>query len=145
MADLPRDQLDRLIKVLGLLGSNHDGERAAAANLATSILKKHGATWGDLISRRNNDRPRPPPPPPPRGDDIDIDLEVVPDDGMDDIVLRIYALNFVGGHLAGDFDLGDISFLKSVMRANRWTPRQRIGFIKSLRRAWWIRRRAMEG
>jgi hypothetical protein len=144
MANLPHDQLERLVKVLGMLGSTHDGERAAAANLATSILKKHGATWGDLISRRD-DRPRPPPPPPPRDDGADIDLEEIPEPSMSAAELRAHARAFLDGHEKFEFDLGDVSFLQSVTRARRWTPRQRTGLVKSLRRAWCIRREAMGG
>jgi hypothetical protein len=139
MADLPRDQLDRLIKVLGLLGSSHDGERAAAAERATAILKKHGATWFDVIDR-------PVAAPPDDDTDAEIDLEVAPDDGMDDAQLCAYATAFLAGDEAGDFELGDTRFIRDLARANyRWTARQRAGFVRSLRRAWWIRRRAMAG
>lgn len=39
---------ERLGKVLGLLGSEHDGERAAAAAKAHSMLVASGLTWSDL-------------------------------------------------------------------------------------------------
>jgi hypothetical protein len=39
----------RLVGVLGLLSSNHDGERAAAGLLATRILKAAALSWDDLI------------------------------------------------------------------------------------------------
>lgn len=38
----------RFRKVCGLLGSNHEGERAAAALKATAILKAAGKTWADV-------------------------------------------------------------------------------------------------
>lgn len=38
----------RFRKVLGLLGSTHDGERAAAALKATAMLKAAGKTWGEV-------------------------------------------------------------------------------------------------
>lgn len=38
----------RFKKVCGLLGSEHDGERAAAALKATEILKAAGMNWGDI-------------------------------------------------------------------------------------------------
>lgn len=41
---------DRLIKVLGLLESNHDGERAAAGFMAAQMLRDRGLDWNDLIS-----------------------------------------------------------------------------------------------
>jgi len=39
----------RLIKLLGMLGSDHDGERASAALLATRMLKEAGLVWADLV------------------------------------------------------------------------------------------------
>lgn len=39
----------RLIKVLGMLGSAHAGERDNAARLATQILKDAGLTWFDVL------------------------------------------------------------------------------------------------
>lgn len=41
--------LDRFQKILGMLGSEHDGERAAAALKATSWLKEHGLSWSDMV------------------------------------------------------------------------------------------------
>lgn len=47
--------LDRFRKILGLLGSDHDGERAVAALKATAMLKASGATWGDVgIGRQSS-------------------------------------------------------------------------------------------
>jgi hypothetical protein len=42
---------DKLVKVLGMLGSAHDGEVAAAGRRAHSMLKAMGLTWGDVIAR----------------------------------------------------------------------------------------------
>ena len=39
----------RLAKFCGLLGSNHEGERAAAALKATEALQSMGLTWEDLV------------------------------------------------------------------------------------------------
>lgn len=41
--------LVRFRKVLGLLGSAHDGERAAAALKATAMLRDAGKSWGDVV------------------------------------------------------------------------------------------------
>lgn len=46
MADL---DIARLIKVLGMLGSSHDGEKLAALARAETMLKAAGKTWSDLI------------------------------------------------------------------------------------------------
>jgi hypothetical protein len=40
---------DKLVKVLGMLGSAHDGEIAAAGRTAHSMLKAKGLTWSDVI------------------------------------------------------------------------------------------------
>jgi hypothetical protein len=39
----------KLIKVLGMLGSAHAGERDNAARMATQILKEAGLTWYDVL------------------------------------------------------------------------------------------------
>jgi hypothetical protein len=44
---------ERLVKLLGMLGSNHDGERAAAAFKANELVREHGLVWSDVI--RPND------------------------------------------------------------------------------------------
>lgn len=41
----------RLIKVIGMLGSSHDGERAAAALLATQLITRAGLTWNIVAER----------------------------------------------------------------------------------------------
>jgi hypothetical protein len=40
----------RLVKILGRLGSDFDGEIAAAGRKAHSILKAEGLTWDDVIA-----------------------------------------------------------------------------------------------
>ena len=39
----------KLAKILGMLGSAHEGERAAAAALASKMLADAGLTWFDLL------------------------------------------------------------------------------------------------
>lgn len=39
----------KLVKVLGLLGSSHAGERANAAEHASRMLKEAGLTWYDVL------------------------------------------------------------------------------------------------
>jgi hypothetical protein len=41
---------ERLCKLCGLLGSNHAGERAAAALKANDFLRDQGLTWQEVIS-----------------------------------------------------------------------------------------------
>jgi len=39
----------RLVGILGMLGSDHDGERSAAAALASRMVRERGLTWDSLI------------------------------------------------------------------------------------------------
>lgn len=39
----------RLIKLLGMLGSEHDGERAAAASAVVALVRRLGLTWDGLV------------------------------------------------------------------------------------------------
>lgn len=50
----------KLAAILGRLGSDFDGERAAAGLLASKLLRDRGLTWAELL-----DRPAPTPPPSP--------------------------------------------------------------------------------
>jgi hypothetical protein len=63
MQRLAPDALERLIKLLGMLGSAHDGERAAAGLKAHELIRRHGLTWSDVLLTT----PSPPPPPPKLG------------------------------------------------------------------------------
>jgi hypothetical protein len=49
MQRLAPDALERLIKLLGMLGSAHDGERAAAGLKAHELIRRHGLTWEDIL------------------------------------------------------------------------------------------------
>ena len=42
---------DRLAKLLGMLGSDHDGEVLNAARMADRVLRETGLTWADVIAR----------------------------------------------------------------------------------------------
>jgi hypothetical protein len=39
----------KLAKILGMLGSAYEGERANAAKLASKLLREAGMTWADLL------------------------------------------------------------------------------------------------
>jgi len=45
---------ERLAKICGMLGSNHEGERASAASLADKFVRDLGLTWRDIIFRQTN-------------------------------------------------------------------------------------------
>jgi hypothetical protein len=48
-AQLDPAAADKLTKILGLLGSDHPGERDAAAQAANKLVRERGLTWGDVI------------------------------------------------------------------------------------------------
>jgi hypothetical protein len=51
MAKLRLNEADvnRLVRLLGMLGSDHIGERATAALKADQFVRDHGLTWADVI------------------------------------------------------------------------------------------------
>ena len=58
----------RLARILGMLGSEHEGERQNAARQAETFRKRHGLTWEGMLSLTPNEAQRPawaPPEPPP--------------------------------------------------------------------------------
>jgi hypothetical protein len=49
MTALPAPANDRLTKLCGLLTSEHDGERATAARMASDLLRAHRLTWAEVL------------------------------------------------------------------------------------------------
>jgi hypothetical protein len=47
-----RDDLVRLARILGMLGSDHVGERAAAGLAAHKLVQVCGVTWWELLAPR---------------------------------------------------------------------------------------------
>ena len=45
-----KPEVDTLAKVLGMLGSDHDGEVLAAARQAERMRKETGRTWDELLA-----------------------------------------------------------------------------------------------
>ena len=41
---------DKLVRICGMFGSNHDGERASAAAMADKLIRSQGLTWPEVIS-----------------------------------------------------------------------------------------------
>ena len=60
----------RLARILGMLGSEHAGERASAALQAEAFRKRHGLTWEGMLAsppvETAPERPKPEPPTSPR-------------------------------------------------------------------------------
>jgi hypothetical protein len=54
---IDRESRDRLTKLLGMTGSNGDGEVANAARKADDLRRKLGMTWADLIIASVEDAP----------------------------------------------------------------------------------------
>jgi hypothetical protein len=48
-ADISYEDRERLVKLLGMLGSEHEGERASAAKKADDLRKSLDLDWSDLI------------------------------------------------------------------------------------------------
>ena len=46
---MQRRTISRLVRILGLLGSDQPGERASAALAAHRLVTTHGASWADLL------------------------------------------------------------------------------------------------
>jgi len=59
---------ERLIRLLGMLGSRFDGEIANAGRKASDLLRQHGLQWSDVIAPSLV-----PPDPPPRSEMPDFD------------------------------------------------------------------------
>lgn len=61
----------RLARLLGMLGSDYEGERENAARLIETFRKRHGLTWAEMLSPHTIVMPEPepseptPPPEPP--------------------------------------------------------------------------------
>lgn len=47
---LPSQDRMRLVHLLGMLGSDHDGERANAGRLADRMVRTAGLTWDQIIA-----------------------------------------------------------------------------------------------
>ena len=50
MTALDPHAADKLAKLCGMFGSDHDGERATAAAKADQLIRSRGLRWSDVIS-----------------------------------------------------------------------------------------------
>jgi hypothetical protein len=51
--------LDKLAKVLGMMGSDHDGEVMAAARMAIKMVKDANTTWHEVLGPKASASPSP--------------------------------------------------------------------------------------
>jgi hypothetical protein len=49
-AAIPSDKRTRLVRLLGMLGSDFNGERANAGRLADTLVRSLGLRWDDVIA-----------------------------------------------------------------------------------------------
>jgi hypothetical protein len=63
MATLADKDRARLIALLGMLGSNHQGERASAAAHVERFRREHGLSRADILATPPTPKPEPAPPP----------------------------------------------------------------------------------
>ena len=54
MPSITPEQLARLIKILGMLGSEHEGERINDGAQAEKLRKETGLTWEELLKNATN-------------------------------------------------------------------------------------------
>ena len=47
---LDASSAQRLVRLLGMLGSAHDGEVANAGRMADRLIREHGLTWSQIIA-----------------------------------------------------------------------------------------------
>jgi hypothetical protein len=136
----------RLEKLLGMLGSSFDGERATAAAMIQRMAEAKKLTINELIAQahmpassggyRQQQKP-PPPPPPPEPDFTDIDkaddlLKMLRRIGeKPDIAARVltpWEINFatdVSGRYSHDYDLSEKQLViveKILRKASRVFP-----------------------
>jgi hypothetical protein len=59
---LPPEKMARLVKLLGMLGSAYEGERANAAALIDRMIREHGLTWQQIFEFHRTGGAGTPPP-----------------------------------------------------------------------------------
>jgi hypothetical protein len=46
---LPEPSRTKLVRLLGMLGSDHAGDRANAARMADQLVRERGLSWSDVV------------------------------------------------------------------------------------------------
>lgn len=105
---------DRLIRLLGLLGSDFDGERATAAAMASRFIRERRLTWADVIGAKPPAFPEPQRP--------TWREAATPTDASNDLDLVLRNL--------GALSPWEQQFMRSVSGRSRWFPKQRARFAE---------------
>ena len=101
---------ERLARHLGMLGSEHPGERAAAALKADDLLKREGLKWRDVLQSR---------------DPLDVDSE-----SESETDWRTMARECVAR--AGVLSDREISFVRSMMRWRGQPTERQLNWLLSI-------------
>ena len=127
----------RVIKLLGMLGSAFDGERANATNILQRMAEARKITLTELIAQAYGSASSTPPPPPPPPDFEDVDkaddllrmLQQIADKpAIAARVLTPWEINFatdVAGRYSHDYDLSEKQLVvvqKILLKAKRVFP-----------------------
>lgn len=108
MAPLKGSDLSVFVKIAGLLSSDFEGERAAAAKKATEFLKARGLTWAEVLQPPPAAARAPEPPP------------YQPSDFMSEAIrLRLQCAQWQ--HLLTEWEAG---FIRSLAHRRRITEKQ---------------------
>lgn len=101
----------KLVKVLSLLASSHDGERAAAGFMAAKMLRDRGLDWDSLIALpERTARSRPPGGSPPRAPTYPASAWIA-------------QIQFLQRH-AGRLTKWELDFVRSMATRTRLTTKQ---------------------
>jgi len=115
-AVLSSAERERLVKILGLLSSDHDGERAAAGLQASRLMRARNLTWDDVL-----------------GSAVSVlsmsGMPPWPSPGTACPASRLGDMHLVLRNLAllGEWERG---FIRSVAHCPRWSPKQAARFAE---------------
>jgi hypothetical protein len=107
---LPVSVRSRLDKLMLMLGSSNEGERAAAAGLINNLLKEHGLDWHDVVGSIGQPAPAAPKPPPRKPVPMPVGHEITADElkQLVHLILRSPLNKRAREFLAGMMDRADI-------------------------------------
>lgn len=108
---------NKLVKLLGMLGSTHDGEVVAAARAAERMLKEAGITWAELFSDSQPVEP------------VQASYEATHSDYYQDEIIRRMVDECI--RYGEKFTKWETNFLHSLKLQKHFTPKQ-ISMLEAL-------------